>query len=97
MWGYDLRRNLDIAKDAVGNYSTDMFTDAAVEIISKHKTTSPLFLYFAHQAVHSANSEPLQAPPETIHKFNYIKDVRRRIFAGKLLKKFFRLLLKFLY
>ena len=83
MWGYDLRRDLDVVKNAVGNYSTDMFTDAAVDIIMKQNTSSPLFLYLAHQAVHSANPiEPLQAPAETVQKFSYIKDPKRRTFAG---------------
>ncbi len=46
----------------------------------------PLFLYLAHQAVHSANTySPLQAPPESVSRFRgRIPDENRRRFAGML-------------
>ena len=59
-WGYDFRRNLSVAWNDYGRYATDLFTDEAVSIINSHGTTnssgkeSPLFLYLAHLAVHSA-------------------------------------------
>ena len=47
-----------------------------------------MFLYLAHLAVHCANVyEPLQAPADVIQKFSYIKDVKRRKFAGNIPKK----------
>ena len=68
-----------IAKNCVGNYSTQIFADAAVDVIHNHDVDEPLFLYFAQQATHS----PLQAPVSTIQKFDYIKDPKRRTFAGR--------------
>ena len=49
-----------MAWDDYGRYATDLFTDEAVSIINDHgehhsnSETSPLFLYLAHLAVHSA-------------------------------------------
>ena len=66
-----------------GQYSTDLFTEKAVDIIQKHDPSQPLFLYLPYQAVHSANSiQPLQAPPDEIKKFSHIQDENRRIFAA---------------
>lgn len=66
-----------------GQYSTDIFTTEAVNIIDSHDLKDPLFLYLAHQAVHASNSKnPLQAPQDIIDKFNYIVDEKRRTFAG---------------
>jgi len=86
-WGYDFRRNMSVSWSEYGNYSTDIFTREAVKVIKSHDKNSPLFLYLAHQAVHSANTyAPLQAPQDAIDKHKYIKDVNRRTFAGMLYK-----------
>ncbi|XP_021915734.1 arylsulfatase B-like, partial [Zootermopsis nevadensis] len=54
--GYDMRRDLEVAQDARGHYSTDLFTDEAVSIINRHDpTNSSLFLYLAHLAPHDPN------------------------------------------
>ena len=59
-WGYDFRRNLSVSWQDYGRYATDLFTDEAVSVINNHgrqtagNDTSPLFLYLAHLAVHSA-------------------------------------------
>nr|XP_053629517.1 arylsulfatase B-like isoform X2 [Cherax quadricarinatus] len=83
-WGYDMRRNMTVARDCYGKYTTDLFTNEAVDIIKKHNSSHPLFLYLAHLAVHSANPyAPLQAPKEVVQKFAYIKDKKRRTFAGE--------------
>ena len=68
---------------AWGEYSSELFTDVAVDVIQKHDASKPLFLYLPYQAVHSANYiQPLQAPPEEIAKFSSIQDENRRIFAA---------------
>ncbi len=83
MWGYDMRRGLNVSWESFGHYSTDLFTDESIKIIESHNTSSPLFLYMAHLAVHSANPyQFLEAPREIIEKFDYIKEKDRRIFAG---------------
>ncbi|XP_018018049.1 arylsulfatase B isoform X2 [Hyalella azteca] len=87
MWGYDFRRDMNVARDAYGIYATDLFTTEALSIISVHNTSRPLFLYLAHLAVHSGNPySPLQAPQDYVNKFLYIKDERRRKFAAMLTK-----------
>lgn len=84
MYGKDFRRNMNVSTGYIGQYATDLFTTEAINIIDSHDTKDPLFLHLAHLAVHSANSkDPLQAPKEIVEKFNYIKDKKRRLFAGK--------------
>nr|CAD7413544.1 unnamed protein product [Timema poppensis] len=86
--GFDLRRNLTLARDLVGQYATDVFTDEAVRIISTHRETEPLFLYLAHLAPHAGNrGKLLEAPQEVVNKFDYIADPNRRTYAGEGLQK----------
>lgn len=86
-WGFDMRRNMDLAYDLHGQYSTDVFTNEAVKIIQNHNITKPLFLYLAHVAVHSANPyNPLPAPDETVEKFLNIPNYKRQRFAAVLSK-----------
>lgn len=83
-WGLDWRRNLDLIRNETNLYSTDLFTAEAVNIINKHDTSEPLFLYLPHQAVHSGNTggDPLQAPQHYVDRFLHIKNYHRRLFAG---------------
>ena len=69
---------MSVAWEDYGDYATDIFTKEAERIISHHQPDSPLFLYLAHLAVHSANTySPLQAPQDAIDRHSYIKDVNR--------------------
>lgn len=78
-----MRRNLEVDRSAFGNYTTRLLSEEAVAVISNHNVSSPLFLYVAHLAVHSANPySPLQAPRETVDVFSDIIDIERRRFAG---------------
>jgi arylsulfatase B len=82
-WGLDMRRNMDVAYDLHGSYSTDVFAKEAVNVINSHNSSTPLFLYLAHAAVHSGNPyNPLPAPDETVEKFDYITDYKRQRFAA---------------
>lgn len=82
-WGTDFHEDLSTERDAVGKYTTELFTDRAVNIIKSHNSSKPLFLYLAHLAVHVANSYSLfQAPRKYVDKFPHIRDERRRTFAG---------------
>lgn len=82
-WGYDMRRNMDIAYDLHGQYTTDIFTKETVKIINKHKQTKPLFLYVAHAAVHSGNPyNPLPALDEDVALLESIENIYRRKYAG---------------
>lgn len=78
--GFDMRRNMSVAWDTAGKYSTDLFTEEAVRIIDAHNPNDPMFLYLSHLAPHSGNGL-LQAPEEEIAKFSYIKNPERKIYA----------------
>lgn len=86
-WGLDMRRNLDIDYDSHGKYVTDLYTNEAIRLIGEHNVTRPLFLYLAHNAVHSGNPyNPLAAPDDLVAKFSNITEYNRRRFAGVLSK-----------
>lgn len=58
---------LQIVTDQKDHYATDMFTEETVHIIKNHNVSKPLFIYLAHQAVHTGNNDsPLQAPEELV-------------------------------
>ncbi|XP_071439193.1 arylsulfatase B-like [Hetaerina americana] len=90
--GLDMRRGLEVDSATIGLYSTDLFTDEATSIISAHggnpeNSQKPLFLYVAFSAPHAGNSDdPLQAPGESIDKFQYIADHERRKYAAMVSK-----------
>jgi arylsulfatase B len=82
-YGYDMRRNMTVDWSAKGKYSTTLFTEEAVRLIREHNVDDPMFMYLAHLAPHTGNSEdPLQAPDEEIAKFAHIADPERRIYAA---------------
>ncbi|XP_076633117.1 arylsulfatase I [Colletes latitarsis] len=81
--GFDMRRNLTVAWETSGKYSTDLFTKEAVRLINEHDTNQPMFLYLAHLAPHKGNqNQLLRAPDEDIARFAYILDPERRIQAA---------------
>ncbi|XP_076457710.1 arylsulfatase J-like [Babylonia areolata] len=71
--GYDLQNNTgqgptrSFSADwsAKGTYSTELFTDRAVDIIEKHDESKPLFLFLSYQAVHG----PLQVPERYVTEY----------------------------
>ncbi|CAH2000847.1 unnamed protein product [Acanthoscelides obtectus] len=84
-WGLDMRRNMSVAYDLHGQYSTDLFGREAATIIEHHDTSTPLFLYLAHAAVHSGNPyNPLPAHDDKVEKFRHIGNYQRQRFAGML-------------
>ncbi|XP_043492499.1 arylsulfatase J [Polistes fuscatus] len=86
-WGLDMRRDMNVAWDLHGQYSTDIFTQEAVKLIENHNSSQPLFLYLAHAAVHSGNPyNPLAAPDFEVAKYSSITNYNRRRFAGMLSK-----------
>jgi len=58
--GYDLHDNEEVSYEGKGEFSTDLFTRKAIEVIAKHDQQNPLFLYLAYQAPHG----PIMEPPE---------------------------------
>lgn len=81
--GYDMRRNFETSRNFTPEYATELFTREAVETITSHDKTKPLFLIVNHLAPHAANEEdPMQAKQEDIDKFSYIANEKRRTLAG---------------
>lgn len=74
----DLRDGEDVVTTYKGHYSTELFSQRATSIISKHTASKPLFLYTALQAVHA----PLQVPDRYLTPYSFIKDHHRRLYAG---------------
>lgn len=84
--GYDFRRNKKVNYDVEpGSYVTDLLTNEALDIIRNHDhKVKPLFMMLNHLAPHTGNEyNPLQAPEDEIEKFKFIKDPKRKIYAGK--------------
>ncbi|EPB73043.1 arylsulfatase [Ancylostoma ceylanicum] len=68
----------DFSQDGV--YSTELFADAAMELIDVHNSSKPFFTFLSFQAVHP----PLQVPKK-FEKYCYrIKSKARRIYCGML-------------
>uniref|UniRef100_A0A0A1WSM7 Arylsulfatase B n=1 Tax=Zeugodacus cucurbitae TaxID=28588 RepID=A0A0A1WSM7_ZEUCU len=86
--GHDFRDNLAVSREYIGTYVTDLLTDAATKLISKHDATKqPLFLLLSQLAPHAGTDEiPLQAPAEEVAKFAYIKDENKRMYAAMVSK-----------
>ena len=64
---YELALFFQPVHNESGHYNTELFTEAAEKIIAGHNSSTPLFLYIAHHAVHSGNfQEPLQAPQRLV-------------------------------
>ena len=72
---HDGHRN---AFEAVGSYSTTLFANRSIELISAHSSGRPFALVLAFQAVHA----PLQAPAEWVAKYAWIKNNKRRTMAA---------------
>ena len=67
-WLLELLFVLQPVKNESGHYGTELFTEVAERIIDTHNKSEPLYLYFAHQAVHSGNpKDPLQAPKRMLN------------------------------
>ncbi|XP_005101283.1 arylsulfatase I [Aplysia californica] len=81
--GYDFHFNGQTTWNLSEVYSTEIFTQRAETVIHQHNQSKPLFLYLAHQAVHAGNAgDPIQVPQKYVDRFPYIKNMKRRLFAG---------------
>lgn len=84
-WGLDLWHNLEADRSKSGNYTTELFTEKAIEIFKNRDRSKPLFLYLAHLAVHVGNFYALfEAPDRYIQLNQHINNHKRRHFAAML-------------
>lgn len=85
--GYDFRENEERANLSkyAGQYSTDLYADRVVSLIEEHaasRSEKPFLIYFAEQSVHAGTFVPVQPPKRYQDKFAWIKNQKRRNFAG---------------
>ncbi|XP_049272582.1 arylsulfatase B-like [Rhipicephalus sanguineus] len=81
--GRDFWDDEELVKDADGVYDTDLVTDRAVDIITRHDRDKPLFMYMATLAAHGETTTLTTAAPEkNLAKFPYIGDRNRTLLAG---------------
>lgn len=84
--GLDIRNQLTMDYSKIGTFAPDSFTNVAVDLITNHNNSVPLFLYFSHLTPHAAHkSGPLPTPPfydQSDQSFSYIKDENRRKYAA---------------
>lgn len=83
--GYDLHDKFDSVWQYKGKYSTDVFTQKAEEIIENHDRRNPLFLFVSHLASHTGENGTELGVPDvnlTNSKYSYIRNPRRRLYAG---------------
>lgn len=86
MNGFDMHNNLRPSWETEGKYATHLFTEKAENVIWMHNESKPLFLMLSHLAVHAGKDKyTLEVPDEFENdkEFGYIKDVNRRMYAGR--------------
>jgi len=85
---YDFRRDMspncgsgcsELAVEETGRYSSHIFSEEAIRVITEHDVSSPLFLFLSYQSVHA----PTMVPDSYRDVYNSsISDDKRRQFAG---------------
>mmetsp|Transcript_87 Transcript_87/g.292 ORF Transcript_87/g.292 Transcript_87/m.292 type:complete len:549 (+) Transcript_87:133-1779(+) len=71
--------------EAENRYSTDVFSEKAVEAINRHgesKSGNPFFLLVTYQGVHGGGFQPNQVPLHYVEPYMHFPPGRRRQFAG---------------
>uniref|UniRef100_T1IPA2 Sulfatase N-terminal domain-containing protein n=1 Tax=Strigamia maritima TaxID=126957 RepID=T1IPA2_STRMM len=71
--GVDLHDNGEVGFKHAGRYSTELWTERAEEIIHKHDSESPMYIYLAYSGTHF----PLQAPEK------YFKHCEKEVNQGR--------------
>ncbi|EGD73972.1 arylsulfatase B [Salpingoeca rosetta] len=77
----DLWNSTEPADAPIGTYEEHVFRDHALDVISKHDASTPLFLYYASHIAHA----PLQVPQAYLDRFQHIPDPIRRTYQAMVL------------
>ncbi|KAK3596800.1 hypothetical protein CHS0354_036639 [Potamilus streckersoni] len=78
--GYDFRFNTDVYHPPNGEYSANIFTERAIDILNAvDPRNESLFLYLPFQSVHA----PLEVPEKFEKIYSHIHNKDRRIYCGK--------------
>ncbi|XP_077531063.1 arylsulfatase B-like [Haemaphysalis longicornis] len=82
-WGLDMWNNMVPDEESAGKYTTTLYTEKAIEVLKNRNQKKPIFLYLCYSAVHVGNAySPLEAPNEHLAKHSYIRNPKRRVYAG---------------
>ncbi|XP_060066094.1 arylsulfatase B-like [Ylistrum balloti] len=76
--GYDFRDNYEPIVPVPMEYSTHLYSRRVTELIHNYKSTKPLFLYLAFQAVHT----PLEVPKQYSDLYSHVHDWNRKLYSG---------------
>ena len=95
--GFDFWKDKNVYWDAIGNYSTDLYRNATIEILEKYansnsnkneksnvsKDSKPFFIYLAFQTVH----QPIEKPPKSydtcLKNTENVNGMRRQTYCNK--------------
>ena len=76
--GYDYREDYEVDDAASGTYDTYLIRDKAMEVITNHDVSHPLFLYLPFHAPH----DPLQVDKSYQDMYSDIPDTSRQKYLG---------------
>jgi len=76
--GYDFWDDEEVSLTSNGTYSTTLIQDRAVDLISRHDNSKPLFMYVPFQSVHG----PLEVPEVYRNMYSKVEDEDRRTYLG---------------
>ena len=76
--GYDYREDYEVDDAASGTYDTYLIRDKAIEVITNHDVSHPLFLYLPFHAPH----DPLQVDKSYQDMYSDIPDTSRQKYLG---------------
>ena len=84
MSGFDFWDDRQVYKEAIGVYSTQLYTDRLIQILDGYGAgadSKPFFVYMAWQTVHT----PIEEPPKSYAQCNGISNPMRKIYCDKVL------------
>jgi len=79
---YDWWENLEVSWDALGEYTADLITDKAVQMVEEYEPSQgPLYGYLSYLSMHA----PISNPPRLFEACDAVPNVRRREWCNMML------------